>query len=178
MPVPKLQPGDRIAPLEVESIQGELVALPDSRLMTHLQFRRYAGCPICNLHLRTFDRRHDELLSAGIREVVVFHSSQESLREHHAEAPFPMIADPKRHLYIQFGVEQSPRAILDPRAWVGAARAIWNVGIAVPGRGESPLGLPGEFLIRPDGTVLDRKYGVHASDQWDLDWVLTRVAAC
>jgi hypothetical protein len=28
--------------------------------------RRFAGCPICNLHLREIARRHDELVAAGI----------------------------------------------------------------------------------------------------------------
>jgi uncharacterized protein DUF6527 len=36
----------------------------DSRL-THLQFRRFAGCPICNLHLQTFVARHGEIKNAG-----------------------------------------------------------------------------------------------------------------
>jgi hypothetical protein len=30
---------------------------PDSHHLIHLQFRRYAGCPICNLHLRSFVER-------------------------------------------------------------------------------------------------------------------------
>jgi hypothetical protein len=35
-----------------------------------------------------------------------------------------------------------------------------------------PLGLPADFLIAPDGTVLARHYGNHAYDQWSVDQLL------
>jgi hypothetical protein len=35
------------------------------------------------------------------------------------------------------------------------------------------FGLPADFLIAPDGTVLACKYGVHAYDQWSGDDLLT-----
>ena len=63
-------------------VVGEPVALPDPDRLVHLQFRRFAGCPVCNLHLRTIVRRHAEITAAGVREVVVFHSSATELREH------------------------------------------------------------------------------------------------
>ena len=33
-------------------------------------------------------------------------------------------------------------------------------------------GLPGDFLIAPDGRVIASKYGEHAYDQWTVDEVL------
>jgi hypothetical protein len=63
------------------TINGEPAPVPDAGRLVHLQFRRYAGCPVCNLHLRSFAARHDELVVAGIREVVVFHSRAETMRE-------------------------------------------------------------------------------------------------
>ncbi len=52
------------------TIQGSQVHIPDAKARwVHLQFRRFAGCPICNLHLRTIARRHEEIAGAGIREV-------------------------------------------------------------------------------------------------------------
>jgi hypothetical protein len=35
------------------------------------------------------------------------------------------------------------------------------------------LGLPGDFLIAPDGRVLACKYGEHADDQWSVDELLS-----
>ena len=89
--------------------------------VVHLQLRRFAGCPICHLHLRSFVRRHAEIAAAGIREVVVFHSPAEELAPHASGFPFPLVADPEKRLYAELGVESSPRALLDPRAWLPIA---------------------------------------------------------
>ncbi|NVB84948.1 MAG: AhpC/TSA family protein, partial [Kofleriaceae bacterium] len=34
------------------SLDGEPIEVPDPARLVHLQFRRFAGCPVCNLHLR------------------------------------------------------------------------------------------------------------------------------
>ncbi|MGT2529690.1 peroxiredoxin-like family protein [Streptomyces nojiriensis] len=97
---------------------GASVAVPDpdagADRLIHLQFRRFAGCPVCHLHLRSVVRRHAEIEEAGIREVVVFHSTAEELREHVTGFPFAVIADPDKRLYIEYGVESSYRSLLAP----------------------------------------------------------------
>lgn len=109
----KIDIGDRLAEREFHTITGATVHLPAPDRITHLQFRRYATCPLCNLHLRTITQRHDEILAAGIREIVVFHSPADELLEYQAELPFAVIADPDKHLYRDFGVEAAPRALLN-----------------------------------------------------------------
>ena len=47
----RIAPGDTITARELTTIQSERILLPAPGTLTHLQFRRYAGCPICNLHL-------------------------------------------------------------------------------------------------------------------------------
>lgn len=162
------------------AIDGTPVPLPDPDRLVHLQFRRFAGCPICTLHLRSIVARHDQIEAAGIREVVVFHSPTEDLLVHAGDLPFAVIADPRRHLYREFGVESTPRSLLHPGAWPGMVRG----SIALLRRGDRPppprptggrLGLPGDFLIAPDGTHLASKLGVHANDQWSVDELLSLV---
>jgi peroxiredoxin len=172
-------PGDIIAPRELTTIRSERIRVPARDGLTHLQFRRYAGCPICNLHLRSVARRHDEIVAAGIREVVVFHSSVEDMLPHQGELPFAAIADPGRELYALFGVGASLQALLHPRALGAALRAAPDTVRSKragrdpsPAKGESPLGLPADFLIDPDGRVLAAKYGRHANDQWEVDELL------
>jgi uncharacterized protein with PIN domain len=46
------------------------VTVPDGNQTIHLQFRSFAGCPVCNLHLQSFVRRHEEIREVGVREVV------------------------------------------------------------------------------------------------------------
>ena len=185
MPSPSPRParltaGDTVPARPLVAISGAPAPVPDPQRVVHLQMRRFAGCPVCHLHLRSFVRRHDEIAAAGVREVVVFHSDPDELRHHAADLPFAVIADPDRRLYAAFGVEYSPRALLDPRAWlpilVAIAAAAWGLlrGRPVPPlnpRG-GRLGLPADFLIAPDGRVLACHYGAHVDDHWSVDEVL------
>jgi peroxiredoxin len=164
---------------ELVDIHGDLVRVPDLRRLVHLQFRRYAGCPVCNLHLRSIALRHDEILAAGIHEVVAFHSSAETMLGFQGGLPFAAIADPEKKLYAEFGVEKmSPMAALmaalSPRSWRAAGRALMRAPSlrGAAGRGEEHLGLPADFLIGPDGRVLAARYGKYVDDQWSVDELL------
>lgn len=177
----RLASGDVVEPFELTTIRGERVRVPAEAGLVHLQFRRYAGCPICNAHLRSVARRHDELSAAGIVEIAVFHSSAESMRPHQSELPFAAIADPAKALYARFGVESSARAVLHPLAWIAPLKPrSWSVvlhglragGSPAPAKGESALGLPADLLIDQDGRVRAVKYGRHANDQWSVDELL------
>lgn len=164
--------GERIEALSIETIQASRIAIPHSEQLTHLQFRRFAGCPMCNLHIRSFMQRHEEITALGVLEVAVFHSSKESMLAHHAHTPFALIADPTKSLYAEFGVEASLLSVLHPRSWLPAMRGLLKHGASPPEHGESPLGLPADFLIAQDGRILACKYGEHAYDQWSVDELL------
>jgi peroxiredoxin len=179
----QIAPGAPFASRELDTVSGERVRIPDPKQLVHLQLRRFAGCPICHLHLRSFVRRKDELAAAGVREVIVFHSPRAELVPHVTDFPFAVVADPDRVLYRALGVESGSRALLDPRALLSVLRAVVVGSLEiVRGRARPPalaphggrLGLPGDFLIAPDGSVLACKYGEHADDQWSVDEVLER----
>jgi peroxiredoxin len=166
-----------ISDLELRSVTGEPIRVPDPQQLVHLQFRRHAGCPICNLHLRSFADRHDEIAAAEIREVAFFHSPADELRQHTADLPFATIADPDKRYYKQFGVQSGRRALLDPRAWAAIARgsAMTAVGRFRPPaikQANGRLGLPADFLVDSGGAVIAAKQGVHADDQWSVDELL------
>jgi hypothetical protein len=168
----------------LDTVAGSRVPVPHPEHLVHLQFRRFAGCPVCNLHLRSFVDRLADVEAAGVHEVVVFHSTTETLHTYTADLPLDVIADPGRVLYREFGVEYGPRALLDPRGWPAIARAVGHELRAVR-RGARPapptapeggrLGLPADFLIAPDGGVLAAKHGAHVDDQWSVDELLALV---
>ena len=178
----KARVGDTFATLELVTASGQRVRIPDAdRDYVHLQLRRFAGCPICNLHLRSIVRRYGEIRAAGIREVVVFHSTVAELSKYEAELPFPLIADPDRDLYHRLGVERGPSSLLRRRALramiAGQTAALMKrsamrrpLGPLTPTGGL--LGLPADFLIAPDGRLVALKYGEHAYDQWTVDELL------
>src|SRR2546430_11129968 len=112
----KARVGDAFPTLQLAAISGRLVTIPDpAGDYVHLQLRRFAGCPICNLHLRSIVRRYDEIRSHGIREAVVFHSTVAELAKYEADLPFPLIADPERQLYRRLGVGHRPGSLLRTR---------------------------------------------------------------
>lgn len=169
----KREAGQILAPLDLETISGDRVRVPDPPRLVHLQFRRFAGCPICNLHLRAVAARLPEIRRAGVTEVAVFHSSPEAMRPFQGDLPFAVVADPGKALYREFGVEASPRAVLHPRAWLAGWRGRRAPHPSNRNVGEGGhLGLPADLLIAPDGRILAVKYGRHADDQWTVDEVL------
>jgi peroxiredoxin len=179
----KLTAGDSFPARELAALSGERVHVPDPESLVHLQLRRFAGCPICNLHLRSFVRRRDEVEKAGIREVVVFHSPAGELAPHASDLPFAVIPDPDKRLYLELGVESSLRALFSPRAWLPVLRAVALGTLDIlRGRARPPslaphggrLGLPADFLIAGDGRVVACKYGEHADDQWSVDELLEK----
>jgi len=133
------------------------------------------------MHLHSIVRRHEEIVGASIREVVVFHSTAQELLPHAGDLPFAVVADPHKRLYGVFGVESAVRSLLDPHAWMPVLRAVFRSLRAIL-RKQQPipavsltggrLGLPADFLIASDGRVLACKYGSHVYDQWSVDELL------
>jgi len=178
--------GDVVAARTLTDMKGEAVPLPDPHRLIHLQFRRFAGCPICNLHLRSFALRADEIAAAGVREVIVFHSHAEELIPAESDVPFPVIPDPEKKLYVEFRVGTSWRSVMAPAAMASVPRAAWlatkrrfTVGAPLPVRPATNgrIGLPADFLITPDRHVAAVKYGEHSGDSWSVDEVLAEAAA-
>jgi hypothetical protein len=101
----------------LETLSGEVARVPDPGFLVHVQMRRFAGCPVCNLHLRSVITRIGEVTGAGVREVVVFHSTIQELRQYESDLPFTVLADPRKDLYRALGVESSLLTVLSPRFW-------------------------------------------------------------
>jgi len=173
--VKKILAGEVVGKRRFVSAGSGPVEIPDASNLVHLQFRRFAGCPFCSVHLRSFARRHDEITAAGIREVVVFRSDAAALQRHHGDVPFAVIADPEDRLCAEFGVGSGRRALLNPRVALMALPNVLRMLPGLPGlppSGKGALGLPADFLIASDGRVLACKYGAHADDQWSVDEML------
>ena len=121
-----LNAGDTIAPHQLQAISGESVSIPDPdpAKLTHLELRRFAGCPVCNLHLRSVVMRKDELAGGGHPRGGRVPFDPRGPAQVPAELPFDVIADPDKKLYGEFGVESAPRAMLSPRAWGAIIRGL------------------------------------------------------
>jgi peroxiredoxin len=172
----KIKAGQSFPRLQMKNIHGAEVSIPSPTQWTHLQFRRFAGCPVCNLHLQSFVARHEEIANARVREVVVFRSSDAELLPYQGSFPFDVIGDPKKLLYGRYGVSSSISALLSPKAFMASLKGNLKKDkpelnmMSIPNGGI--LGLPADFLIAPDGIVRAVRYGTHAYDQWTVDEML------
>jgi peroxiredoxin len=168
-----LAPGD-VAPLIAAStIHCKPVEIPDpmSRYV-HLQFRRFAGCPVCNFHLLTMGRRQAEIADAGIRQVVFFHSSREEVLKYQAQLPFDCVADASKKHFKAYGVETSVKALLNPHVFWSGLRWVLTSGRFYTKAENGIFGLPADFLVDAEGRVVACKYGAHADDHWEVDELL------
>jgi peroxiredoxin len=163
--------GDSFPELTVTTSKGESLTIPvDGARFTHVQFRRFAGCPICNTHISSLRRGKAQLDALGIHEVLFFHSSNEDVAGYHGDLPFDAVGDPTKKYYRQFGVESSWSAI-SPAAIKASLASVLsgNFGLKITG---GPLGLPAEFLVASDGRIQAAHYGKHAYDQWPVETIL------
>jgi peroxiredoxin len=145
------------------------------------EIKAWQSRPLDEVYLRSFAERHNEVADAGITEVVFFHSPVKELRGYQSQLPFVVVADPQKEQYRQFGVEARLRALMHPRPMWTAFRGYVDLmrhrndansaGVGT-GDGSTHLGLPADFLIDPDGTVVAAHYGRHADDQWSVDQLL------
>lgn len=167
----RYKPGDIFPQLTVTTSKGAPVTIPVAGAnYTHIQFRRFSGCPICNTHIAELRRSRAQLEAAGIHEVLFFHSSQEDVAAFHNDFPFDTVGDREKRYYRQFGVESSWKfaSATAVRAALGSILR-GNFGLKITG---GPLGLPAEFLVAPDGRIKAAHYGKHAYDQWPVQTLL------
>jgi hypothetical protein len=125
--------------------------------------------------MRSIVARHDEILAAGIREVAVFHSEPGTMLTFQGTLPFAAVADPGRRLYAEFGVGTMPYTnALKLRSWRAAARGLASAPSlrGIGSQGQTYLGLPADFLIGPDGTILAVNYGKYTDDHWAVGELL------
>jgi len=175
----KIRFGDRIAQVGVETIDGARLDLPHPGFaFTHFQFRRWIGCPICNLHVAAFRRRAAQIAAANIREVMFFHSTADEIRSFDPDLPFDLVGDVARAHYRRFGVERgwkflsSWRVVRDGLRGVAAGKFRFADSHGIDG-------LPADFLVASNGFVVAAQYGEDAADHWGVDELLAtaRMAA-
>lgn len=167
--------GERIDAIELTTLMHGTLRVP-GRSFVHLQFRRFAGCPVCNLHLRQFAAGHGRLEAAGVRTIAFFHSPAELMRPYQGDLPFATVPDPERRWYRHFGVERSAFAVVHPQVIWSALRGLVSAPSNPLAGGTDQTGLPADVLLDADGVIVGVHYGAHADDQWSVDDLLAHVA--
>jgi len=179
----RLQTGEPAKPFEVTDIFGSRISLQDfegQRLM--LSFYRYASCPLCNLRVHQLVTRFDEFKSKHLTLLAFFQSPQASIAKYvgRQEVPFPIVADPERMVYRQYGVESSWAGFFIagvtklPRLIKASLKGFF------PGKMEGQTALvPADFLIGPDLKIEVAYYGNDIGDHLPMEaieaWLHTAI---
>ncbi len=133
-----------------------------------LSFFRYAGCPLCNLRVHTLSEKYLRWQTDGFRILTVFESDRDSIQKRvgREQRPFPLIPDPERDLYRQFGVESSWLRFIKGGLPLlrGMAKGFF------PGKMEGDIAIvPADFLIDERGTIVTAYYGKHIGDHVPIE---------
>jgi peroxiredoxin len=175
----RLIPGATAPEFSADTIRGERLTLAGLRGSdVLLKFYRFAECPICNLHLREFVRRHEEVAAAGLTVIVLFHSAESRLeRTQGVDLPFHLVADPDKQIFGAYGIEEALRGMFAGRVARDYGRAMAAGHFSRPfGYHGGIKGLPADFLIDRDGVIRLAHYGENYADSLDVDQVLAAAA--
>jgi thioredoxin-dependent peroxiredoxin len=147
--------------------QGEKISLTAlDGVPIWLAFYRYAGCPLCNLHLYEASLQLDTMPRTDLAMIAVFESSHEKFANvHHwvCSVPLKLVSDPKKKLYETFGVDARLSALLQPTVLTSLFRA-FRKGFRQGAIGGDLGQVPGHFLIDEKGRIEHAHYGRHIDD--------------
>lgn len=162
-----LKSGDRAPSFALTNLDGKSVALDDFRgRELLLAFFRYGACPLCNLRMTFLIDAYPRWQAHNLDVIAVFESPAERLLETVASGPipFPVIPDPTRALYKQYGVTASWLGYLTGMLRLRTVRDALKRGFT-PGKADGAIAqLPAEFLIGPDLAVERAYYGKDIGD--------------
>jgi peroxiredoxin len=127
----RLTVGQRAPDFTAIDVDGDTVMIgsnPEKYVL--LAFLRCAGCPWCNLAVHRLVME-SKMLGENNCDIVVFAQSpagQVLTNAHGHESVFPIVADPHKQFYRQYGVNRRfrsvVRAINDIPAWVHAFKGL------------------------------------------------------
>ena len=104
--------------------------------------------------------------ATGLQTVVFFHSPEDKLASSRTEpVPFHLVADPEKIAFRSYAVGTGARGLFSPtvmRDYVSALRSGYPSGMFTSDGGI--LGNPADFMVGPEGTLLDAHYGVQYAD--------------
>lgn len=149
-------------PLNLEDYKGKPVIL---------SFFRDAACPFCNMRVYEYTRRYEGWNELDIEVIAIFSSPSEAVREFVAKHPRPFrtVGDPDLELYNTYGIGSS--------AWGFIKVILFKMSTIKEGKRKggktnwtnpNRFLLPADFIIGPNGKVLDVWYGKDQADHMPM----------
>jgi len=137
-------------------------------------FFRHVGCPFCNLRVHALTKVHQEFQQKGLEMIFFFESKEQVILRssfHQGVSPIPIISDPQKIWYKQYGLENSllKSAVSHLTSFVQTAWRAQATGVPVHmmASGESFGTMPAEFLIGEDLIVKRIHYSERLNHRLD-----------
>lgn len=167
-----------IAPIfKLKDIFGRIIELEDYRnKRVFIGFFRHAGCPFCNIRVHALSKKREALKAMGMEMIFFFESPENLLLKsifHKEVSPIPLISDPKKIWYAQYGIENSgyKSAVSHLTSFVQTAFKARKLGVPVHmmAEGESISTIPAEFLIDYNLVIKKVHYAENLNDRLGID---------
>jgi len=136
-----------------------------------LSFYRYASCPLCNMRVHQLISEYDKFQESNMEMLGFFQSPKKSILEYvgKQDSPFPIIPDPKRKVYKDYGIESSLWGYIK-----GGAIKLGKMLKALKGFGLGRMEgnktlIPADFLIGPDLKIEVAYYGKDIGDHIPIE---------
>lgn len=163
----KIALGQKAPNFDVSDVYGERYSLESLRGKNILlSFFRDATCPFCNLRVYELTKKYPELEEKGLVMLAFFNSPTDLIVRFVGKKPrpFPMIADPEKHIYKLFGVQSSMAGlIIGMITRIPTMMKAMMLGFLPSIRGEMTQ-MPADFLIGPDLKIKGIYYGKDLAD--------------
>jgi peroxiredoxin len=174
----RLRAGDDVPDIALQALDGTRLDCRRPKGPVVVSFTRYAGCPVCQLHVGRMAAAMPEFRARSCGVWMVFQSTPERLAEAMARwrPGFVAVADPAAGLYDAFGVAASATGYVHPRSLLALVRA--TVAGKRHGRFEGrEFQLPADFVLGPGGRVALAHYGRDVGDDARVEALLAAVDA-
>jgi len=175
--LPRLQSKLAAPTFNLKDIFGRDINLEEYKdKKVFLGFFRHAGCPFCNIRVHNLTKIHEEMKKNGLEMIFFFESpAQVMLRStfHQEVSPIPLISDPQKKVYAQYGLEESgyKSGISHLTTFVQTAFKARSLGVPMHmmAGGESIKTMPAEFLIDKGLIIHEVHYSESLTDRMNVD---------
>jgi peroxiredoxin len=161
----------------VSDIYGKKVKLSDFKgKKIHLGFFRNVNCPFCNLRVHQLSKLNDAFEKKDLKVIYFFESDPKLLLKsifHQEISPIPLIGDPEKKIYVQYGVEVSTLKMMSTLFVKGTMRDLKAGGaLNLPKEKDKDATqtlMPADFLIDEQFNVHKAHYGKNLNDHISID---------
>jgi peroxiredoxin len=161
----------------VADIYGKKISLSDFKgKKIHLGFFRNVNCPFCNLRVHQLSKLNNAFEENDFKIIYFFESSSKLLLKsifHQEISPIPLVGDPEKKIYQQYGVETSALKMISTLFVKGAMKDLKAGGaLNLPTEKDKDATqtlMPADFLIDESFKIHKAHYGKNLNDHISID---------